>query len=85
MTEDCGKQTEFEDYIEHKGAQYYYDMAQEHLKERKRLHTENQRLHEALQGLLHWSHWANEKLGFGIDPLFPEYKNAKQVLKGTAE
>lgn len=45
------------------------------------LRANNDVLVEALGDLLRWSHWANEKLGFGFDPLFPEYKKAKEALK----
>jgi hypothetical protein len=34
----------------------------------------------ALQNLMHWAHWANEKLGFGYEPVFPEWKQAKTAL-----
>lgn len=38
------------------------------------------KVREALQGLLHWSHWANQKLGFDLEPKFPEYAKAKEAL-----
>jgi hypothetical protein len=44
-------------------------------------------LEKALQGMCNWSHWANEKL-FGdvtSEPLFPEYKKAKQILNKGKE
>lgn len=36
---------------------------------------------KALVKLKFWSHWANEKLEFGVEPLFPEYKQANQALE----
>lgn len=35
---------------------------------------------EALKAAKHWMHWANEKLGFSIDPQFPEWKKTVDAI-----
>lgn len=42
--------------------------------------AENAKLREALLGAKNWMHWANEKLGFGDEPLFPEWRKLKEAL-----
>jgi hypothetical protein len=37
-------------------------------------------LFAALEGIMHWAHWANEKMGYDIDPKFPEWDKAKSAL-----
>ena len=36
---------------------------------------------EGLRGLRYWAHWANEKMGYDIDPKFPEFIKATEILK----
>lgn len=50
------------------------------IKQYTALEQKNARLVEALEGLKNWSHWANEKMGFGDEPKFPEWNKAKQAL-----
>lgn len=40
----------------------------------------NNDLLNALKKITHWAHWANEKLGFDLDPVFPEYIKAKEAI-----